>query len=387
MLDADRDPIDAALRIAADRGELGLQVAAYLGEELIVDTWTGTADRERERAVEADTLFPCFSVAKSVTATAVHLQAERGLLDYDEPIATYWPEFGAHGKQRATVAHALSHRLGMPQAPPEITPERLGDWDWIIDRLAATSPEYEPGTTNAYLSLTFGWVLAEVVRRTDPSGRAFGQFVQDEICRSLAIDGLWLGVPESALADVAELVSGPATSLSPERQRARAVAIPDAVALTPEIYNRDQVRRVCVPATGLFANARSLAKMFAMLANGGRLGDTSLLSDERVARFATPRPDYDTVDRTNLTVMPVGAFGYWLADPSAGNGPNLICGVGAGGAVAWADLNSGLSVAICHNRMFAGVPIDAHPLAPIGAAIRTIVDRRRGGDTVRPVMT
>jgi CubicO group peptidase (beta-lactamase class C family) len=387
MIEVDLARIEAALQIAADRGELGVQVAAYQGDELIVDAWSGMADLDQQRAVDADTLFPCFSVAKSVTATAVHLQAERGLLAYDEPIATYWPAFGAHGKQRATVADALSHRLGLPQAPPEITPERLDDWDWIVNRLAQTPPLYEPGTTNAYLSLTFGWVLAEVVRRTDPGRRPFGQFVQDEICRPLAIDGLWLGAPASALADSAQLISGPATPLSPERQRARAVAIPDAVALTPAIYNRDVVRRACVPATGLLANARSLARMFAMLANGGRLGDTRLLSAERVARFATPRPDYDTLDQTNLTVMPVGAFGYWLADPSAGSGPNLICGVGAGGAVAWADLSSGLSVAICHNRMFAGLPIDAHPLAPIGTAIARIVAARRGDEAVRPAVT
>jgi CubicO group peptidase (beta-lactamase class C family) len=374
-----------ALRQARSRGEVGVQVAAYLGDRMIVDAWVGTADPSDDRPVDGDTLFPCFSVAKGGTALAVHLQAERGFVDYDAPIARYWPEFAANGKDEATVAHVLSHRLGLPQMPAGITPERLGDWDWIVSRLAEMEPLYPPGTVNSYLSLTFGWVLGEIVQRTDPLHRPFGQFVQDEICRPLSIDSMWLGAPVDELRRGARLEAGPVAEPSPERAAMRERVVPSAIGLTPDVYNRTDVRQACVPATGLLANARSLARMFALLAGGGALGALRLLDASRVRTFATRRPDYDELDRTNFSVMPVGAMGYWLSDPCAPAAPGAFCSVGAGGAVAWADLGTGLAGAVCHNRMFSGVPADEHPLAPIAEAIRAVAQEELNESQPLPI--
>ena len=111
-----------------ERGEIGLQIAAYLNGELVVDCWGGLADETTGRKVDADTLFPIFSVVKAVTAVALHIQAERGLVDYYEPMATYWPEFGAHGKDKGTVYDALTHRIGVPLMPNAVTPELMCDW-------------------------------------------------------------------------------------------------------------------------------------------------------------------------------------------------------------------------------------------------------------------
>src|SRR5919109_4000473 len=115
-----QEAVNAAIR---DGGEIGLQVAAYVDGEPVVDVWGGLADETTGRKVDGDTLFPVFSVTKAVTAVALHIQAERGLVDYAMPIAYYWPEFGAHGKDTATVYDALTHRLGVPLMPLGVTPE------------------------------------------------------------------------------------------------------------------------------------------------------------------------------------------------------------------------------------------------------------------------
>ena len=108
--------------------------------------------------VDGETLFTAFSVTKAVTATALHLQAERGLVDYATPVADYWPAFAANGKQQITVGQVLAHRSGIPQMPPGIGPEQMCDWDWMIAEIERFEPMFAPGTTNAYHKLVFGWV-------------------------------------------------------------------------------------------------------------------------------------------------------------------------------------------------------------------------------------
>ena len=174
-----QDAIDVAI---GERGEIGVQVAAYLDSELVVDQWGGLADETTGREVDGDTLFPVFSNIKAVTATALHIQAERGLVDYYQPVARYWPEFGKYGKDKGTVFDALTHRIGVPLMPVGVTPELMCDWDWMVGQLAEMHPLFEPGTRSGYMAYTFGWVVGEVVRRTDPKRRPFGQFIQEEIC-------------------------------------------------------------------------------------------------------------------------------------------------------------------------------------------------------------
>ncbi len=129
--------VQAALeRAIADKGEVGIQVAAYLGEELVVDCWAGLADRETGRAVDGDTLFNVFSVSKAIVSTAVRVQAEKGLVDYDRPIADYWPEFAQNGKGDITVRDALNHHTGTPQMPLG-TPETICDWEYMVHGIAA----------------------------------------------------------------------------------------------------------------------------------------------------------------------------------------------------------------------------------------------------------
>jgi CubicO group peptidase (beta-lactamase class C family) len=349
---------EEAIRIAIrDHGEVGLQVAVYHDNRLVVDAWGGVADETTGRKVERDTLFPVFSVVKAVTALALHVQAERGLVDYDVPIARYWPEFGAAGKAHATIRDALSHRLGIPQMPAGVTPELMSDYDWMVDQLARMQPSFAPDTDNGYMCYTFGWVIAECVRRTDPRHRPFGAFVREEICAPLGVTDLWLGIPDDVEARVARLKNSQPRPLAPDLPIF--AAIPPAVATVEEVFGRADVRRACIPGANGIMTARSAARIFALLANEGELDGTRLLSAERVRQFSKPRANTDRPDTVLGFPVRVGTAGYWLGgEVSAdypyrlvGGNPRTLCHPGAGGSIGWADPDARLAVAICHNRM------------------------------------
>jgi CubicO group peptidase (beta-lactamase class C family) len=371
--------IDSALARAQELGELGIQVAAYLGEELIVDAWAGDADPARGLAVDGDTLFPVFSVTKAFAVTALHLQAERGLVDYDAPVARYWPEFGRNGKDVILVRHVLQHRSGVPHLPEGTTIERMCDWDWMARGIAELEPLVAPGTKSSYQAMSLGWLLGEVVRRTDPQGREFGRFVREELCEPLGIDDLWIGIPAAEEERVARLVGSYSAATPPELAPLRPLAMPALP--TADNFNRPDVHQACIPGANGITSARAQARFWAMLANRGELGGVRLLSEGRVWSFAQQRPNPTEFDQVIGMIPSMGVAGYWLAadyplgEAAPGSSPWTILHNGAGGSVGWADLESRLAVAICHNRMFSNhppVPLDEHPHAAVGEAVREV---------------
>ncbi len=365
-------------------GEVAVQVAAYQDGELIVDAWTGCADPAGTgRLADGDTLFTAFSVTKGVTATAVAVLVERGIVDYDAPIVTYWPEFGRHGKERTTVRDALSHRAGIPRMPAGVTPEQTCDWDFMVASVEQAEPVFEPGTTNAYHTLNWGWLIGEIVRRADPQRRPFDVFVREEVLAPLGIEDLYLGVPSEKLWRVAPvLVPGPPVPSEPELYEA---SMPMAV-VPGTVFNRTDVRQSVNPGAGGIMNARSVARLFAMLANRGELDGVRLLSEDLVLSCAEPRADAEATDETLGAPVMVGQHGYWLggprfAYPIVGQGPHVLCSPGAGGSIAWADLDTGLSAAILHNmmhpaEMFSPDP-DVNPFFRLADAIRAVAADRR----------
>ena len=367
------DAIDLAI---GERGEIGVQVAAYLDSELVIDAWGGMADETTGQKVDGDTLFPVFSNIKAMTAVALHIQAERGLVDYYSPVANYWPEFGKHGKDKGTVYDALTHRIGVPLMPVGVTPELMCDWDWMVEQIADMHPLFEPGTRSGYMAYTFGWVVGEIVRRTDPKNRPFGSFIQEEICQPLSIDSLWAGIPPEVEPRVAALTNLPpvppgAPGIPPDSLRFR--ASPHEVATTQEVFGRSDVRRACIPGAQGIMNARSQARFYAMLANGGELDGVRLLSKDRVRTFDVPRPpcDYDPVHG----VPHNGTIGglHFAGSPgmgAMGTSPRAFGHNGAGGSLGWADPEHRLAVAIHHNRMVPHGPPEESPLTPIGGAVR-----------------
>jgi CubicO group peptidase (beta-lactamase class C family) len=262
--------------------------------------------------------------------------------------------------------------------PEGVTPELMCDWDWMVRQLADTKPLFTPGARSAYLAYTFGWIIGEVVRRTDPQGRPFGTFVQEEVCTPLGIESLWLGIPDEAEPRVAKLTNIPrpspaAPGLPPESLLL--IAIPPKVGVTQKVFGRAEVRRACMPGAGGIMNARSTARFFAMLANGGALHGVRLLSEERVRSFSVPRAKREEFDPVVWSVLNLGMGGFHLggesppAPPVVGRNPHLICHPGAGGSIGWADPDARLAVAICHNRMFDAPTPKGNPFVPIGNAV------------------
>ena len=359
----DNRVVDAALnrevqllleRSVTSGSELGVQVAAYHEGRLVVDAHAGIADAASGEAVNADTLFNVFSVVKAVTVTAVHLQAERGLLDYEAPVARYWPEFAVAGKEGVRVADVLAHRSGLYQMPTDVTPQQICDWEWMTRWLAAAPPVFAPGSRNGYQSMTMGWLCGELVRRTDPQRRPFQHFVREEIAGPLAIPDLWIGLPPEheprvAIMDGANVIDFP--DGSPYR-----LSCPRQVDLMPEPFGRSEVRRACVPGVGGIMTARSAARFFALLACGGQLDGLRLLSAERLRRAAEPR---DSVDQPDMVFfgapVPVSVGGYWLGGPgspvAAAKDRTTLCHPGMGGSIGFADPRHRLAFAFCHNRL------------------------------------
>ena len=346
--------VHEALERALGMGEVGLQVCALRGDDVLFDGCVGTVDVGGS-PVAGDTLFAVFSVTKAVVATAAHLQAERGLLRYEARVTEYWPEYGRHGKDGTTVADVLCHRAGVPQMPADVTSERMCDWDWMIERIQELTPRFPPGTTNAYHELVWGWLVGELVRRTDPDGRSIASFVHDELSEPLGITDLYLGVPTTELHRVAPVISDrvPQRSGNPYFDE----SMPAAVFPGPAVHNTEIVRTSALPGAGVIMNARSGARFFSLLAGRGKARGARLLSPGRVASFAQPRPDAHEVDKVMGWVAWVGVGGYWLggesppAYPVLGPNPHVLAHPGIGGSIGWADPDIGLAVSICHNWM------------------------------------
>jgi CubicO group peptidase (beta-lactamase class C family) len=367
-----RKAIDAA--IAAGQ-EIGVQVAAYRGNELVVDTWGGLADETTGRAVDGDTLFNVYSVTKAVAATALHIQAERGYIEYEAPVSRYWPEYGKHGKEKTTVRDVLTHRAGVPQMPASVTAERMCNWQWMTAAIADLEPLAEPGSKTLYLSMTYGWIVGELVRRTDPARRSLGRFVREELARPLGITDLWIGIPDAVESRIAKqtdaMVAVPPAYIPP----LFLASMPPQVALHPTVFERADVRRAEVAGVGGIFNARSEARFWALLANGGEFDGTRLLSRSRVAALNEPRMNATEPDPVMFGIpLPISVGGYWLGGPNtpvcSAVSPRALCHPGQGGSIGWADPDTQVAVAICHNRLFNANSPAEDPILPIADAVR-----------------
>ncbi len=337
-------------RLTGSGDEVGLQAAAYREGRLVIDAWSGVADQQSGRQVEGNTLFTSFSVTKGVVAAAIHILAERGVLDYDTTVATYWPEFGQNGKQAATLRHVLTHMEGVPQMPEPVTPEMLGDWDLMCRLIAEQAPLWEPGTKTGYHAFTFGWILGEIVRRAD--GRPIERMIAEEITGPLGIEDWYLGMPDTIEPRMATLVTAPlpagAPALPPDALLFR--AMPLSVYPAARVYNRRDVRRAVIPAAGGIMSARGIARHYAALAEGGTLDGVRILSPERLA-IAT-RMQTNAVDEVLGTPIRK-ALGWFLGAPlSSMSARSTVFGhPGAGGSTAFADPEYRLSVGITKNLL------------------------------------
>jgi CubicO group peptidase (beta-lactamase class C family) len=336
------DTVRAALdELVQDTPEIGLQVAAYLDGELVIDAWAGMADPAAEKRVDGDTLFMLSSTTKGVTATCMHVCVEQHGLSYDMPIVDVWPEFGANGKQSATLRHALAHQTGVPQTPPGYTPDWMVDWDRMCREIAALEPMFPIGERTAYHSLNYGYIVGEILRRVD--GRPIAQFLQEEICEPLGIDGAWLGVPESELHRVAVLTDAP--PLPPEYE-ARMVGEP-AGSRVAEVFNGRAFQQASIPGSGGLFSARGLARHYAMLANWGELDGVRILPEARI-REAIELQTLETDEIYRIRAR--RALGYRRGlDTGPRASPAAFGHVGGGGSFGYADPARRLGIGFAKN--------------------------------------
>jgi CubicO group peptidase (beta-lactamase class C family) len=267
---------------------------------------------------------------------------DRGRLDYDAPVASYWPEFAAAGKAAITVRQLLSHQAGLPLLRAPLPPGGIYDWQTVVRAFAAEKPHWEPGTAHGYHTLSFGHLVGELVRRID--GRDLGRFFREEIARPLGADFL-IGVGPEDDARVAELAQPPERSQLGATARAalsvdaeRIERYDDPHLLVPAIANSRAWRAAQIPGGNGHSTARALARVYALIARGGELDGVRLLSPETIAR-ASERQVLGK-DRT-IGIENEFALGFHRNGGSPlmrlGNSPTAFGHGGAYGSIGMAD--------------------------------------------------
>ncbi len=386
----------------------GGAACVYHRGECVADLWGGARNRAGD-PWERDTMAPSFSTTKGIASTLVHIMVDRGLLQYDACVADYWPEFAQAGKDKITLRQVLSHQSGLYHIRQMLDrADRMLDWEFMIHAIEEAPPIHPPGERTGYHGLTYGFLVGEILQRV--TGRSFPELVLEELVRPLALDGMYVGAPEHVLDRAAELIWPGQGALDDSPLLAEQLrrfgdfgrsasetlhsvlrrvgwefdlgSIIDALAprgiSTFDFASRESLQKPIPAANGLFT-ARSLARMYAALACGGRLDDTTLISPATLAQ-ATERQS-----RTpGLAVLPFDMrwrLGYHGIATTAGFPKNGFGHFGFGGSGGWADPDQELSVALIVNQGM-GTPFGDTRTARIsGAALRCV--RARAQKEVR----
>ncbi|HZB28563.1 MAG TPA: serine hydrolase domain-containing protein [Streptosporangiaceae bacterium] len=359
---------DAFAENFARGDELGAAIAVYQGDDLVVDLWGGIADRHTGRAWRRDTPCVAFSCTKAVTAAAALRLAERGRYDLDGPVAGWWPEFAAHGKESTTAAHLLSHQAGLPVLDAPCTAEEAAGPGAMAARLAVQPPSWAPGTAHGYHALTYGWLAGEIVRRV--AGRPVGEYVRDEFAGDLE---LWIGAPDEVIERAARLTArrpSAAAAADTGADTARAGAAPGDAGLRARVlnnlgdpnslinramanpaagkggFNNPVVLRGGWPGAGMVATASALAGFYRDLVGGRILRPATLR--------AAIKPRVRGPDQV-LIVDTAFGLGFMLPSvvfpmpPAAQHG--AFGHTGTGGSIGFGDIDRGIAMAYVMNRL------------------------------------
>jgi CubicO group peptidase (beta-lactamase class C family) len=365
-------------RQVADQVEVGAAIAVEVGGNRVVDIWGGHTDAARTRPWQRDTLVNVWSTTKTPTALLAHLLADRGQLDLDAPVARYWPEFAAAGKESLPVRYLLSHRAGLPAVRVPVTAEDTYDWKLMTERLAGTEPWWEPGTQCGYHALTYGWLVGEVVRRV--SGSSVGELMRAEFAGPLDAD-FHIGLPDGEHHRVATLVQPPPPDA--EARAALSAQLPPVVLatlgnppLTGAAANEPGWRRAEIPAANGHGTARAVATLYGVLAQRGTVAGRQYLSAGQVERVREGQgAAVDVIlgyglggqaTETGLGVLLSGADGHY--------GPNerAVGHDGYGGSFGLADPEAGVSIGYVMNLMGAHILDDPRKMAVIDAVYQAL---------------
>jgi CubicO group peptidase (beta-lactamase class C family) len=341
----------------AEGQHIGAAVAVYQHGRKVVDLWGGLADEDANRAWDEGTMAVSFSTTKGLTAACLHLLADRGLVQYGEPVAKYWPEFAANGKAGITVYHLLTHQAGLAAIPADLAADDLLDWERVTGALAAETPESAPGAQTAYHAMTFGFLVGEVVRRID--GRSLGTFFRDEIATPLGITELHIGTPDALHPRVATLK--PKFELTPEVvQQVSAMSSPGSLTARAMTTARGDMSallstpaglRAEIPAANGVMSARDLARFYACLAGYGELDGVRLLSAARVRAMS----ELQTSGPDGVIPVPINwALGYMaggIEGRPQGSRVTAFGHPGIGGSIGYADPEIGLAFGFVLNGL------------------------------------
>lgn len=359
----------------ARRGELGGACCVYQRGEKVVDLWGGIRNRETGEPWDEDTMVVVHSATKGLAAMTLAIAHSRGWLDYEERVATYWPEFARHGKEKTTVRQLLAHQAGLFAFDEPVDRRLVADLDRLAEVLARQRPAWEPGTRQAYHAITLGFYEGELLRRVDPRHRSLGQFFQDEIAAPLGEDvyiRLPAAIPNSRLATLAHpgalrMLTGLPLRFTLEIMNRRS-NLYRALATNPgsSVYldeERIYARELEVPSGGGVGTARGIAHAYGVFASGGR--ELGLRRDtlDLLAAPATPpaRGFYDECMKGDGVQFSLGfmkpAPGFPFGSPRSFGSP------GAGGSLGFADPDAGLGYAYVTSQMGTALTGDPRDVA------------------------
>ena len=347
--------------------DVGASFALSRDGEMVVDIWAGYLDEGQQQPWQEDTIVNVYSSTKTVSFLCALVLADRGLLDFDAPVARYWPEFAQNGKEGVLVWHIMDHAAGLSGIDEPLTAEDVYDWEKVTDALAAQAPWWEPGTATAYHALTQGFLIGEVIRRI--TCKTFGEFLRDEVAGPLGAD-FYVGVPESEFHRIGDLIVPEGVSLgqgaAPDSIAARTFANPPANAKDSWT---DAWRKAEIPAANGHGNARSLVRLQTPLACGGSAWGVDLMSEKTARMIMEPR-----IEGTDMALGVPMTFGlgFGLNRGPIPLSPNLnTCFWGGwGGSSVVIDQDARVAMSYVMNRMFPGLLGDLRGFSIRGQAYK-----------------
>jgi CubicO group peptidase (beta-lactamase class C family) len=369
-------PVADAFTRNFEFGEVGAACCIVIDGTPVVDVVGGRADAPAAPEWRHDTLAVVFSTTKGATAACANLLVARGRLDPDAPVADYWPEFAANGKEHVLVRHVLSHSAGLPVVEGDFTLEESLAWAPIVDQLARQAPRWEPGTAVGYHVRTYGWLVGELIRRI--TGTTAGAFFRAELAGPLGLDW-WIGLPESEEPRVAPIVPPAPATDSEVRALMDAVMAPGTMlgdALTgpaghfhyDEMWNTRALHECELPSSNGVASAAAVAGLYSGLVS--EVDGRRVLDDEAIARAT--RTQIEGTDVVIGAPMRYG-LGFSLGDALTSVAPPRAFGhSGAGGSLGFADPEHRVGFGYVMNRMQVGMTEDKRPRNLVRAMYRIL---------------
>jgi CubicO group peptidase (beta-lactamase class C family) len=352
-------------------GEVGASVAVTLGGHQVVDLWGGTCttDAGPDQPWQADTIINVWSCTKTMAFLVILMLADQGLLDLDAPVADVWPEFGANGKQQIDVKQVMSHSAGLSGWEVPGTADELADWELMTSRLAAQAPWWEPGDRSGYHAITQGYLLGEICRRA--TGSTIGQWFAEHVARPLGAD-FHIGTPPVCDPRVAHVIPVPDLMGG---AGLREGTIPHrtfmSMPLTGAESSTIEWRRAEIPAAGGHGNARSMARVMAVLANRGELDGRRYLSEAMCERIFEEQQNGR--DRVLLRPLRFG-LGFGLRSDAVPLPNDRSCyWTGWGGSLALVDMENRISIAYAMSSMRHNTAGDPRPISLALATFASVV--------------